>query len=160
MKSTNLHDDNEFPVLGSLSTPTSEIAGVPSPQFTADKPRLSLVIPICNEEQSLEQLYEEICAVATKQDYSIQIMVIDDGSSDRSWEIIDRLRAKDERIHAIRFRRNFGKAAALAVAFDRVDGEIVVTLDGDLQDDPASADKIHYPREGSAAAPHTTRNKC
>jgi len=97
---------------------------------------LSIVIPVYNEEGSLVQLYREICKVAAKQNYELEIIFVDDGSRDHSWEIIEMLAKDDPRIQAIRFRRNFGKAAALNAGFEMAKGELVMTLDADLQDDP------------------------
>ncbi|MDR0871082.1 MAG: glycosyltransferase family 2 protein, partial [Planctomycetaceae bacterium] len=98
--------------------------------------QLSLVIPVFNEEESLTQLHREICEVAGTNHYELEIVFIDDGSQDRSWEIIESLAKQDKRIRGIRFRRNFGKAAALNAGFEAAKGEIVMTLDADLQDDP------------------------
>jgi dolichol-phosphate mannosyltransferase len=97
---------------------------------------LSIVIPVYNEEGSLVQLHREICAVAAEQNYELEIIFVDDGSRDRSWEIIEMLSKDDPRIKALRFRRNFGKAAALNAGFEMATGELVMTLDADLQDDP------------------------
>jgi len=97
---------------------------------------LSIVIPVYNEEESLVKLHEEISEVAKENEYDIEIIFVDDGSSDTSWSIVEQLAAEDSRIGGIQFRRNFGKAAALDAAFSRAKGEIVMTLDADLQDDP------------------------
>ncbi|MDR2757586.1 MAG: glycosyltransferase family 2 protein [Planctomycetaceae bacterium] len=97
---------------------------------------LSIVVPVYNEEESLPKLYQEICEVAETNHYELEIIFIDDGSKDRSWEIVEQLATHDQRIHGIRFRRNFGKAAALNVGFEAAQGEIVLTMDADLQDDP------------------------
>ena len=97
---------------------------------------LSIVIPVYNEEGSLVQLHREISAVAAEQNYDLEIIFVDDGSRDRSWEIIEMLAKDDSRIQAIRFRKNFGKAAALNAGFEATSGELVMTLDADLQDDP------------------------
>ncbi|MCL2622442.1 MAG: glycosyltransferase family 2 protein [Planctomycetaceae bacterium] len=97
---------------------------------------LSIVIPVYNEEGSLVQLHREMCKVADEQNYETEIIFVDDGSRDRSWEIIEMLAKDDSRIRAIRFRRNFGKAAALNAGFETARGELVMTLDADLQDDP------------------------
>ena len=97
---------------------------------------LSIVIPVYNEEGSLVQLHREICAVAEEQGYELEIVFVDDGSRDRSWEIVEMLAKEDPRIRALRFRRNFGKAAALNAGFEIASGELVMTLDADLQDDP------------------------
>jgi glycosyltransferase involved in cell wall biosynthesis len=98
---------------------------------------LSLVIPVYNEERSLEVLHREIEAVTRQSGLEIEVIVVDDGSTDGSWNEIAKLARSDRRVRGIRFRRNFGKAAALDAGFAEVRGEIVVTLDADLQDDPA-----------------------
>ena len=98
--------------------------------------QLSLVIPLCNEEESLEQLHREICEVAEENKYDIEIIFVDDGSTDSSWSIVEKLAASDARIRGIQFRRNFGKAAALQAGFNAAKEEFVITMDADLQDDP------------------------
>lgn len=103
---------------------------------------LSLVIPVLNEEESLEPLYREIVAVGQTLDRLWEIVFIDDGSSDTSWNVITRLATQDPRIRGIRFRRNFGKAAALAAGFKAARGDLVMTLDADLQDDPNEIPKF------------------
>ncbi len=98
---------------------------------------VSVVIPVCNEEASLAQLHAELDEVARGHEYDMEIVIVDDGSTDGTWRQIESLAAEDSRVRGIRLRRNFGKAAALRAAFDTVRGDIVFTLDGDLQDDPA-----------------------
>jgi len=98
--------------------------------------QLSLVIPLYNEAESLEQLHREICEVASANNYDLEIIFVDDGSTDQSWAIIEKLAAEDARVCGIQFRRNFGKAAALQAGFNAAKGDIVFTLDADLQDDP------------------------
>jgi dolichol-phosphate mannosyltransferase len=97
---------------------------------------LSTVIPVYNEVDSLETLHRELAEVAEKHDYKLDVIFVDDGSSDGSWQVIQRLAQHDSRVTGIRFRRNFGKAAALSAGFARARGELVMTLDADLQDDP------------------------
>ena len=97
---------------------------------------LSLVIPVYNEEDSLEKLHEELDAVAQQQGYVLDIVFVNDGSTDDSWGRINALTQRDPRVRGIRFRRNFGKAAALSAGFEAARGDIVMTLDADLQDDP------------------------
>lgn len=97
---------------------------------------LSAVIPVFNEAESLAALHGELADVAREQSYDLEIVFVDDGSTDGSWDEIERLAATDSRVRGIRFRRNFGKAAALAAGFEAARGELVVTLDADLQDDP------------------------
>ena len=99
-------------------------------------PMLSIVIPVFNEAESLEALHRELGEVAAAQGYELEIIFVDDGSRDGSWEVIRRLAAADPRVRGIRFRRNFGKAAALSAGFAEARGELVMTLDADLQDDP------------------------
>jgi glycosyltransferase involved in cell wall biosynthesis len=99
--------------------------------------RVSFVIPSYNEEESLEQLHSELDAVIKSEDLdAVEILFIDDGSKDGTWRKIQELAGRDHRVKGIRFRRNFGKAAALSAGFGRVSGDIVFTLDADLQDDP------------------------
>jgi glycosyltransferase involved in cell wall biosynthesis len=99
--------------------------------------KLSAVIPVYNEEESLAALYEEIRQVMSDADHNYEIIFVDDGSTDGSWDVIRCLAEADESVEGIRFRRNFGKAAALQAGFKASQGEIVFTLDGDLQDDPS-----------------------
>ena len=96
--------------------------------------KLSFIIPILNEQDSLSELYDEILQNCVSYDY--EIIFIDDGSSDNSFGVMQQMAAKDEKVKVIKFRRNFGKAAALQLGFTIASGEIVFTLDGDLQDNP------------------------
>jgi dolichol-phosphate mannosyltransferase len=98
--------------------------------------KLSIVIPVYNEEESIEPLHREISEVAAANQYDTEIVFVDDGSTDTSWSVIEKLAKEDSRIRAVRFRRNFGKAAALNAGFEKTTGNIVVTMDADLQDDP------------------------
>ena len=97
---------------------------------------LSAVIPVYNEAESLAALHGELSAVAREHCYELETVFVDDGSTDGSWTEIERLAGQDSRVRGIRFRRNFGKAAALSAGFDAAHGELVFTLDADLQDDP------------------------
>lgn len=97
---------------------------------------ISIVIPLVNEEESLPPLYREIVEAARVNDLDFEIRFVDDGSRDSSWSVITELARQDERVHGLRFRRNFGKAAALSAGFQAARGDIIVTLDADLQDDP------------------------
>jgi len=98
--------------------------------------QLSMVIPVFNESESLKQLHDELAQVAAERCYPMEMIFVDDGSSDDSWSVIESLAAEDPRVHGIKLRRNFGKAAALTAGFDAATGAIVFTLDADLQDDP------------------------
>jgi glycosyltransferase involved in cell wall biosynthesis len=98
---------------------------------------VSVVIPLLNEEESLTELTERIQTAITKMDRTFEIIYIDDGSTDRSFEVIRSLRSKYTFIKAIQFRKNYGKSAALAEGFKIASGQYVITMDADLQDDPA-----------------------
>jgi len=97
---------------------------------------VSIVIPLYNEEESLTELVEWIRRVGKENKLSIEIIMIDDGSTDRSWEIVTELSEKHKKIRAIKFRRNYGKSAALHVGFQAAKGDVVITMDADLQDSP------------------------
>ncbi|MCA9176790.1 MAG: glycosyltransferase family 2 protein [Planctomycetales bacterium] len=98
---------------------------------------LTVVIPVYNEAESLSELHAQLTKVASENDYRLQIIMVDDGSSDGSWEQIQRLAEQDPQVEAIRFRRNFGKAAALDAGVKMARGKFLLTMDADLQDDPA-----------------------
>ena len=97
---------------------------------------VSFIIPAMNEEESLEKLHTEIIRVCTANRIQPQIVFVDDGSTDRSWNVMEQLVANQSSTQAIRFRRNFGKAAALSAGVEVCVGEILFTMDADLQDDP------------------------
>jgi glycosyltransferase involved in cell wall biosynthesis len=103
---------------------------------------LSFVIPAINEAPSLETLRQEIVEAATAAGHDYEIIFIDDGSKDATWSTIASLAADDSHVRGIRFRRNFGKAAALTAGFEASRGETVFTLDADLQDDPREIPKF------------------
>jgi len=98
---------------------------------------LSLVIPAFNEVESLPHLFEEIRKVCEKESLDYEILVVDDGSRDATFERVKSAQAEDGRIQGLRFRSNRGKAAALAAGFSKARGDIIITMDADLQDDPA-----------------------
>ncbi len=97
---------------------------------------ISVVIPLLNEEESLGELYSWIVRVMEKEGYSFELLFIDDGSTDSSWSVVERLAESDQRVKAVRFRTNYGKSAALYCGFDRAEGDVVITMDADLQDSP------------------------
>jgi glycosyltransferase involved in cell wall biosynthesis len=103
---------------------------------------LSIVIPVYNEAESLPCLYAELAEVLPKLDRSYEIIAVDDGSRDESWAVLTRLTENDSHMRAIRLRRNFGQTAAFSAGFDAVQGEIVITLDADGQNDPADIPKL------------------
>ncbi len=97
---------------------------------------LSIVVPLYNEEESLPELVAWIDRVATEHKLTYEVIMIDDGSTDRSWEVVEQLAAQYDTVRGIAFRRNYGKSAALYCGFDAAVGEVVVTMDADLQDSP------------------------
>jgi glycosyltransferase involved in cell wall biosynthesis len=97
---------------------------------------LSIVIPLFNEEESLPELSDWISRVMEAHNFSYEIIFIDDGSTDNSWMVIEELRKKNSNIKGIRFQRNYGKSAGLNEGFRAAEGEVVVTMDADLQDSP------------------------
>jgi len=104
---------------------------------------ISIVIPLLNEEESLPELCTWIHRVMTEQGYRYEVLLIDDGSTDGSWGVIQRLQAANPSVRGIRFQRNFGKSAALHVGFQRVSGEVVITMDADLQDSPEEIPELY-----------------
>jgi glycosyltransferase involved in cell wall biosynthesis len=99
--------------------------------------RISVLIPVYNEEDNIQPLYDELCAVADQHSYDIEFVYVDDGSRDRSWERLCALAEKDPRMRLVRFRRNFGQTAGLAAAIDHATGDVLIPMDADLQNDPA-----------------------
>lgn len=97
---------------------------------------LSIVVPLFNEEESLPELCDWIHRVCTKHFFSYEVILVDDGSTDNSWQVIQQLRQENQRIKGIKFQRNYGKSAALNEGFKAAQGEVVITMDADLQDSP------------------------
>ncbi len=97
---------------------------------------ISVIIPAFNECESLPELSAWIARVMQEYGYSYEVVFVDDGSTDATWDVVRQLSAADDRIHGIRFRRNYGKSAALYCGFERAQGEVVFTMDADLQDSP------------------------
>ncbi len=97
---------------------------------------ISIVIPLFNEEQSLPELCRWIDKVMLKHSYTYELLLIDDGSKDSSWNTIKKISQKNKNISAVKFRRNYGKSAALNVGFSKAEGDVVITMDADLQDSP------------------------
>jgi len=104
---------------------------------------LSIVIPLLNEEDSLEQLFSRIDNVCYSNNLSYEIWFVDDGSTDLSWSIIENLKVQHPQIHAIKFSRNYGKSQALHAAFERTNGDVVITMDADLQDFPEEIPELY-----------------
>jgi glycosyltransferase involved in cell wall biosynthesis len=97
---------------------------------------LSIVVPLYNEEESLPELCEWIRKVCTSHQFSYEIILIDDGSTDDSWQVVEQLSGRDPHVKGIKFQRNYGKSAALNEGFKAAAGEVVITMDADLQDSP------------------------
>jgi glycosyltransferase involved in cell wall biosynthesis len=108
----------------------------------ATTPRLSVVVPLLNEEETLGALYEEVRAALDPAGVDWEIVYVDDGSTDGSYRELVRLHSLHSNLRVVRLRRRFGKAAALAAGFDAATGDVIVTIDADLQDDPAEIPKL------------------
>ncbi|WP_375583513.1 glycosyltransferase family 2 protein [Cyclobacterium xiamenense] len=106
-------------------------------------PELSILIPVFNEEESLPELQDWIVRVMDDAGLDVELLYIDDGSTDGSWQVIQALSKKDPRVKAVRFIRNYGKSAALDVGFSRASGAVVVTMDADLQDSPEEIPELY-----------------
>ncbi len=98
--------------------------------------QISVVVPLYNEEESLPELAAWIERVMTANNFTYEVLLVDDGSRDKSWSVVEKLSAQDPRIKGIRFRKNYGKSAALQVGFTQAQGDVVITMDADLQDSP------------------------
>jgi glycosyltransferase involved in cell wall biosynthesis len=97
---------------------------------------ISIILPVLNEEENLEEMNAEIVGVVENMDIDYEIIYIDDGSTDRSFEILSELREQNQSIKVIQFRRNFGQTAGLAAGFDHASGDVIITMDSDRQNDP------------------------
>jgi len=97
---------------------------------------ISVVVPLFNEDESLPELCAWIDKVMQKNNYSYEVLLIDDGSKDKSWEVVEQIAAENTNIKGIKFRRNYGKSAALNIGFAKAQGNVVITMDADLQDSP------------------------
>lgn len=104
---------------------------------------LSIVIPLFNEQDSLTELHDWIVSVMTKNKYSYEIIFVDDGSKDKSWLVIEELAKKNPHVKAAQFRRNYGKSPALHTGFEMAKGEVVITMDADLQDSPDEIPELY-----------------
>ena len=104
-------------------------------------PQVSVVVPLLNEQDNIEPLYEQITLTLDDR-YKYEIIFIDDGSSDNSFAILSKLQKTDNKVRVIRFRKNFGQTAALSAGFSHTRGEIIIAIDGDLQNDPADIPKL------------------
>ncbi len=104
--------------------------------MAATRSKISIVIPLYNEQDSLDELYKQIVSVMKNLDFDYEIIFIDDGSIDNSIPVIENLHSKDQQVKLIQLRKNYGKSAGLSAGFGAATGDIIVTMDADLQDDP------------------------
>lgn len=104
---------------------------------------ISVVVPLFNEEESLPELYAWIERVMKANGFSWEVIFVNDGSTDRSWEVIEELKKKSEHVKGIKFRRNYGKSPALFCGFEEAQGEVVITMDADLQDSPDEIPELY-----------------
>jgi glycosyltransferase involved in cell wall biosynthesis len=105
--------------------------------LTGSTPHVSIVVPLLNEDESLGELYSQILAAMKPLAKPFEVIFVDDGSTDKSFSVLQEMHARDPRVKVVQFRRNFGKSAALSVGFREAEGDFVITMDADLQDDPA-----------------------
>ena len=105
--------------------------------------KISIVIPLFNEEESISELAQWIDKVLKKNNLSYEIIFIDDGSNDSSWSVIKNIKNDNPNVYGIKFRRNYGKSAALNVGFSKASGDVVITMDADLQDSPDEIPELY-----------------
>lgn len=104
---------------------------------------ISVVIPLFNEEESLPELYAWIERVMQANGFSFEVIFVNDGSTDHSWEVIEKFKAQSEHVKGIKFRRNYGKSPALYCGFAEAEGNVVITMDADLQDSPDEIPELY-----------------
>jgi len=104
---------------------------------------ISIVVPLYNEEESLPELMEWIHKVMIENNFTYEVVMVDDGSRDKSWQIVTELKDKYPTLKGVKFQRNYGKSAALHTGFQEVQGDVVITMDADLQDSPEEATELH-----------------
>ncbi|RGL00549.1 glycosyltransferase family 2 protein [Prevotella disiens] len=104
---------------------------------------ISVIVPLYNEDESLPELYSWICRVMNENHFTYEIIFVNDGSTDNSWNVIEELTKKDENVRGIKFRRNYGKSPALYCGFKAAKGDVVITMDADLQDSPDEIPKLY-----------------
>lgn len=107
------------------------------------QPDISIVIPLFNEEESLPELVEWIGKVCTEHSFSHEVIMVDDGSTDNSWQVVEDLSARHKAVKGIKFQRNYGKSAALNEGFKAAQGNVVITMDADLQDSPDEIPELY-----------------
>jgi glycosyltransferase involved in cell wall biosynthesis len=108
----------------------------------SDSVDVSIVLPILNEEENLEELHSRLTDTLSRTDLNYEIIAVDDGSTDRSFEVLKRIHEQDARLRVIKFRRNFGQTAAMSAGFNHARGDVIITMDSDLQNDPADIPRL------------------
>jgi len=104
---------------------------------------ISVVVPLYNEDESLPELVAWIAKVMDENNFSYEVILVDDGSTDKSWEVIEKLKLQNDAVKGIKFRRNYGKSAALNVGFEAANGDVIITMDADLQDSPDEIPELY-----------------
>jgi undecaprenyl-phosphate 4-deoxy-4-formamido-L-arabinose transferase len=123
--------------------PETETLSAARPRVAdAPLPTVSVVVPVFNERATVEEVYRQAVAALEASGKPYEIIFVDDGSSDGTWDVIERLHAQDANVRAVRFKRNFGQHPAMHAGLSRARGDIVVTMDGDLQNSPADLPKL------------------
>jgi glycosyltransferase involved in cell wall biosynthesis len=110
--------------------------------MTEDK-QISIVIPLLNEDESLPELHQWIQKIMNAHQFTYEIVFIDDGSTDQSWQVIEDLKSKDDNVKGVKFQRNYGKSAALHIGFQATSGQVIITMDADLQDSPDEIPELY-----------------
>jgi glycosyltransferase involved in cell wall biosynthesis len=105
--------------------------------------QISVIVPLFNEEESLPELFDWVKRVMSANNFSFEIIMVDDGSTDKSWEIIENLSKENSEVKGIKFRRNYGKSGALYCGFKEAQGDVVITMDADLQDSPDEIPELY-----------------
>ena len=119
---------------------------------------ISVVIPLYNEAESLPELFAWIERVMKEHNFSYEVIFINDGSTDNSWEVIEALKSKNpEVVHAVKFRRNYGKSPGLNCGFQRAKGDVVITMDADLQDSPDEIPELYRNHSDQAVQRYGTQ---
>jgi glycosyltransferase involved in cell wall biosynthesis len=108
----------------------------------SNRPGITIVVPVYNEEASVQPLYRKICEACEELRVLYEVIFVDDGSTDQTFHILERIHRQDARLKVVRFRKNFGQTAAMAAGFEYAKGEIIVSMDGDLQNDPADIPRL------------------
>jgi len=111
--------------------------------FNFKKMDISIVVPLYNEEESLPELMTWINNVMTKNNFTYEVIMVDDGSRDNSWQVVQKLKTQYPALKGLKFQRNYGKSAALHTGFEEAQGDVVITMDADLQDSPEEAPELH-----------------